>query len=245
MIYHFGMSFVTLQEHLRRELRKRIDSGQLTGMELARRTGFTQAHISNFLNRKRGLKLSALDRMLKAIGLTLYDLLDPHELARFAEAPAGTEGEYAEVPLVDAGVAATSEVIVNAEVRELCKLKRRILERLHAEPAKPARKSWTRFVLIRVDAKEAASLWPRIPPGALLLLDRHSNSLRAAHKGERSLYAVRRRATCVVRYVEPGPGWLALRPQNPDSPVEVLPVPEGQSAADLLVGRVVYCLGEM
>jgi hypothetical protein len=25
----------------------------------------------------------------------------------------------------------------------------------------------------------------------------------------------------------------------------VLPLPEGQSAADLLVGRVVYCLGEM
>jgi transcriptional regulator with XRE-family HTH domain len=238
------MSFVILQENLRRELRKRIDSGQLTGMELARRTGFTQAHISNFLNRKRGLKLSALDRMLKAIGLTLYDLLNPHELARFAEAPAGSDEEYAEVPLVEAGVAASSEVIVNAEVQEFCKLKRRILERIRAEPGKPARKSWTRFVLIRVDAKEAG-LGPRIPPGALLLLDRHSNSLRSANKGERSLYAVRRHATCIVRYVEPGSGWLALRPHNPDSPVEVLRIPEGQSAADLLVGRVVYCLGEM
>jgi transcriptional regulator with XRE-family HTH domain len=239
------MSFVTLQENLRRELRKRIDSGQLTGMELARRTGFTQAHISNFLNRKRGLKLGALDRMLKAVGLTLYDLLNPQELARFAEAPAGSDAEYAEVPLVEAGAAATSEVIVNAEVLEFCKLKRRILERLRPEPAKAGRKSWTRFVLIRVDAKEAAGLGPRIPPGALLLLDRHANSLRSARKGERSLYAVRRHATCIVRYVEPGSGWLALRPHNPDSPVEVLPVPEGQSAADLLVGRVVYCLGEM
>ena len=35
-------------------------------MEVARRTNFTQAHISNFLNRKRGLKLAALDRTLKA-----------------------------------------------------------------------------------------------------------------------------------------------------------------------------------
>src|ERR1700687_933924 len=60
-IYVPRMSFVGLQDQLRKELRRRIDSSELTGMELARRTGFTQAHISNFLNRKRGLKLSALD----------------------------------------------------------------------------------------------------------------------------------------------------------------------------------------
>src|SRR5713226_6714476 len=97
------MSFVSLQENLRHELRKRIEAGELTGMELARRTGFTQAHISNFLNRKRGLKLSALDRMLKAIGLSLYDLLNPHDLARFAAVPASTEGEYTGLPLVEGG----------------------------------------------------------------------------------------------------------------------------------------------
>ena len=78
------MTFVGLQEALRRELRKRIAAGELTGMELARRTGFTQAHISNFLNRKRGLKLTALDRALEAAGLSLYDLLNHQELARLA-----------------------------------------------------------------------------------------------------------------------------------------------------------------
>ena len=78
------MTFVGLQETLRTELRKRIGAGELTGMELARRTGFTQAHISNFLNRKRGLKLSALDRTLQATGISLFDLLNPDELAQFA-----------------------------------------------------------------------------------------------------------------------------------------------------------------
>ncbi|MGH9789646.1 MAG: helix-turn-helix domain-containing protein, partial [Candidatus Acidiferrales bacterium] len=76
------MSFVGMQDGLRRELRKRIEAGELTGMELARRTNFTQAHISNFLNRKRGLKLVALDRMCKALGLNVYDLLDPKEVAK-------------------------------------------------------------------------------------------------------------------------------------------------------------------
>src|ERR1700683_2814147 len=78
------MTLVALQESLRKELRRRIAAGELTGMELARRTEFTQAHISNFLNRKRGLKLPALDRTLKALGLSLYDLLNPHALARYA-----------------------------------------------------------------------------------------------------------------------------------------------------------------
>ncbi len=39
------MSFVALHENLRREIRKRIESGELTGMELARRTGFAGAHL--------------------------------------------------------------------------------------------------------------------------------------------------------------------------------------------------------
>src|ERR1700719_1292959 len=104
------MSFVALQEALRKELRRRVDAGGLTGVELARRTGFTQAHISNFLNRKRGLKLAALDRALKAIGLTVYDLLDPRDLARFAPVPRAAAGaDSAEVPEISAEAAARRE----------------------------------------------------------------------------------------------------------------------------------------
>src|SRR5712691_10961267 len=201
------MTFVALQESLRKELRKRIDAGELTGMELARRAGFTQAHISNFLNRKRGLKLTALDRVLRAIGQSVYDLLNPisgmelarragftqahisnflnrkrglkltaldrvlraigqsvydllnpHELARFAAVPAGAATDYAEVPLVEAIHAAGSEVIVNEEVKDLLPYARGMLSRIRAEPASPARKSWTRFALIRVEGKEALGM---------------------------------------------------------------------------------------
>jgi transcriptional regulator with XRE-family HTH domain len=239
------VSFVTLQENLRRELRKRIDAGELTGMELARRTGFTQAHISNFLNRKRGLKLSALDRMLKAIGLVLYDLLNPHDLVRFAAAPAGSDAEYVEVPLVASPAAATSEVIVNDEVQELLKMKRAVLNHIRADLVTPSRRSWTRFVLIKLDAKDVASLAPRFAAGALLLLDRHYNSLRPYHKSERNLYAVRKPEGCVVRYVEPGEHLLLLRPHNPDAPVELLHVADGHSASEPVIGRIAYVAGEI
>jgi SOS-response transcriptional repressor LexA len=266
------MSFVSLQERLRKILRKRIEEGEITGMELARRTQFTQAHISNFLNRKRGLKLSALDRMLEAVDLELYDLLNPHELARYAAVPAGADEEYADVPLVEGRIAAGREIIVNEEVTEVLKFRRAFLGRVRAEletvaegrsgkvaegqggermPAlRPGavwtaerlaeRKEWTRFVLIKVDAKEGMSMWPRLNPGATLLIDRHYNSLRPYRKGERNIYAVRKDDGCTVKYVELAGSALVLRPHNPDYPVEVLQIEEGRTAADLIVGRVAH-----
>ena len=247
------MSFVALQDRLRKELRKRIEAGELTGMELARRSNFTQAHISNFLNRKRGLKLSALDRMLKAIDLTLYDLLNPHDLVRFAAVPAGADEEYAVVPLVEGAIAAGSEVIVNEEVKELLKFRRSFLNRIRPElaavpAASGSRKSWTRFVLIKVDAKEGMSMWPRLNPGSTLLIDRHYNSLRPYRKNDRNIYAVRKADGCTVKYVEvveaspasKEAGYIILRPHNAEYPVEVLAIEEGQTYADLLVGRVAH-----
>lgn len=234
------MTFVALQENLRKELRKRIDAGELTGMELARRAGFTQAHISNFLNRKRGLKLTTLDRMLKAIGLSLYDLLNPHELARFAAVPAGAATDYAEVPLVEAVHAAASEVIVNEEVKDLLPYARGLLSRIRADLASPARKSWTRFVLIRVEGKEALSMWPRFGPGSILLLDRHYTSLRPYRRDDRNIYAVRKGDGLTLRYVELSGTVLILRPHNSDYPVELLPIEGGQNPAERIVGRVAH-----
>lgn len=251
------MSFVGLQENMRKEVRKRIDTGALTGMELARRTKFTQAHISNFLNGKRGLKLPALDRMCKALGITLYDLLNPRELERYAAVPSGNDENYADVPLVEGAIAAGSEVIVSEETKELLKFRRAFLKRIQADlatlppgPGLSERSSWTRFVLIKVDAREGMSMWPRLGPGSTLLIDRHYNSLRPAHKGDRNMYAVRKGDGCTVKYVEVGGPESAekpeaarivvLRPHNAEYPVEVLPVEEGMTYADLIIGRVAH-----
>lgn len=250
------MSFVSLQDNLRKEVRKRIEAGELTGMELARRASFTQAHISNFLNGKRGLKLSALDRMLKALGMTLYDLLDPRRLEKFAAVPPGAHADYADVPLVEGTIAAGSEVIVSEELKEVLKFRRAFLDRIRADVAAPPpgreeivkRKDWTRFVLIKVDPREGMSMWPRLSPGSTLLIDRHYNSLKPYRKNDRNMYAVRKADGCTVKYVEVGAGgaegkpgrYLILRPHNTDYPVEVLPIEEGQTYADFIVGRVAH-----
>src|SRR5664280_1363032 len=71
------MKFRMLQENLRKTLWERIDAGELTGLRLAEQTGFKQAHISNFLNRKRGLSLEGMDKVLNVQHLSVLDLIDP------------------------------------------------------------------------------------------------------------------------------------------------------------------------
>ena len=56
------MNASALQEELRRALWDRIRAKKLTGMGLAKQTGFEQAYISNFLNRKRSLSFEGMDR---------------------------------------------------------------------------------------------------------------------------------------------------------------------------------------
>src|SRR5258708_12046161 len=74
------MKFRMLQENLRKTLWEYIDAGELTGLRLAEQTGLKQAHISNFLNRKRGLSLEGMDKVLNAQHLSILDLIDPAEV---------------------------------------------------------------------------------------------------------------------------------------------------------------------
>jgi transcriptional regulator with XRE-family HTH domain len=67
------MNASTLQEELRRVLWERIQAKKLSGLGLAKQTGFEQAYISNFLNRKRSLSLEGMDRVLAAQSLSIYD----------------------------------------------------------------------------------------------------------------------------------------------------------------------------
>ena len=79
-----------LQESVRAELQRRVDSGRITASSLARQVGFKQAHISNFLNRRRALSLEGLDRVLAAQNLSVEGLL-PVEIQASGEAGAAAK----------------------------------------------------------------------------------------------------------------------------------------------------------
>ena len=117
------MKFQSLQENLRKRLWQRIDDGQLTGLRLAEETGFKQAHISNFLNRKRGLSLEGMDRVLQVQRLSVLDLLSPEEVNKRASIPPPGDGEFDNVFLVDSKVAATQPLIMSMRVKELLKFR--------------------------------------------------------------------------------------------------------------------------
>src|SRR5271169_5459959 len=100
------MKFRMLQENLRNTLWQRIDEGELTGLRLAEQTGFKQAHISNFLNRKRGLSLEGMDKVLRVQHLSVLDLLDPAEVNKRASILPPPDDQFQNVLLVEGAVAA-------------------------------------------------------------------------------------------------------------------------------------------
>jgi transcriptional regulator with XRE-family HTH domain len=233
------MKFRSLQEKLRQLLLARIEAGELTGLQLARQAGFQQAHVSNFLNHKRSLSLDAMDRVLAALRLSVLDLLDPDEVGKRATILPPSDSEFENVLLVDAAVAATEPVITSDVVRDILKFKKAFLRRLRPELAS-ARERWRRFLLIKVDARDGMSMYPRLLPGATLLIDRHYNSLKPYRRGERNMYAVRTDAGCTVKYVEIAGRNLVLRPHNQAYPVGVTAIEAGKKFSDYIVGRVCH-----
>ncbi len=117
------MRFRTLQDNLRKLIWTRVDSGQLTGLKLARLTGFQQAHISNFLNGKRGLSIEGMDKVLSVLRISALDLLDPAEINKRASIPPPSEDTFENVLVVDGPVAACEPLVTSANVKDILKFK--------------------------------------------------------------------------------------------------------------------------
>src|SRR5437762_460226 len=232
------MRFKKLQDNLRKALLERIGEGELTGLRLAEQTGFQQAHISNFLNRKRSLSLEGMDKVLNVQRLSVLDLLDPAEINKRASIPPPSDDEFDNVFVVEGSVAATQPLITSMNVREMQKFKSAFLRKLRSD-LQGKRRDWERFVAVRADA-DAMSMYPRLLPGATVLIDRHYNSLQPYRKGEQNMYAVRKDGGCTIKYVERADRNLVLRPHNQAYPVDLLPIEEGKTYADLIVGRVCH-----
>jgi len=230
------MKFHSLQENLRKAMVERIDGGQLSGLGLARLTGFKQAHISNFLNRKRSLSVEGMDKVLATQHMSVFDLLDPVEINKRATVLPPSPDEFENVALTDRNAAAEPR-IANQRVRHVLKFRKSFLHRLRPD-IEGQRDSWERFVAFEVDKYDGASMNPRLQFGATVLVDRHYNSLKPYRKGEQNIYAVRRRQVCALTYAEQVEDRVLLRPHNRGFPAEFLTVEEGRSAADYIIGRV-------
>ena len=240
------MKFQLLHENLRKAVASRISAGALTQLKLAGQTGFQQAHISNFLHKKRQLSMDGLDRVLSVLQLSVLDLLDPAEINKRASIVPPSQGDFENVLMVEGEVAAVEPIITNEHVKDILMFKKSFLHRLRSDMASK-REGWYRFVLCKIDARDGTSMYPRLLPGSTVLIDRHYNSLLPYRKGEANMYAVRTSAGggCTVKYVELTENHLVLRPHNQSYPVSVIAVAEKSNFADHIIGRICHVANEV
>ncbi len=241
--FHIGKGWVImdvdfrgLQERLRQRVLKEIREGKLTGVQLARAAGFRQAHISNFLNSKRGLSLEAMDAILLARGWKLADLAP--ECAKPREGRMSLKANspgVSWIPLVDAKNCHAREVPYEATKNALRVMSSRLEKMPEVSPN--VRGSWLRFVAVRVPAEEAEAMAPRLARGSVAIVDRHAY----APGDRRSIYAVRTKATSkiVMRNVEVVGHERVMRAENPSVPLQII-----EDLAEI-VGRVCFVISEV
>jgi transcriptional regulator with XRE-family HTH domain len=230
------MRLQDLQDKLRAHIRARIDRREMTGSGLSREAGFQQGHLSNFLNARRGLSLESMDRLLETLNIGVLDLADLKEIEQQVSFPAGG---LENVALVSGEQAARLPRFSPEQVRESRSFSKSLLRRLKPNDASN-RSDWVRFVLLRLDAREAAGMFPHLLAGVTLLVDRHYNSLQPYRRFRPNIYAVHAEARCLIGYVSVSGDHLVLRPRNPQHSVELVRIDRGRSYHDYIVGRVCH-----
>ncbi len=234
------MNFTQMHERLRLELLRRIQRGTLSVSLLARQTGFGQAHLSNFLHSRRQLSLEAMDRILAAQHLGIGDLLPaPERLGGFEL----DDEQGAAVPVVPLAAALFEPFIRPSAVLSVMHLPAGALRSIRARVSTP-RRAWQRFVAVRISTADAVPMEPLVMPEALVLIDRHYNSMLMYRPNRPNVYAVRQGSHLRVRYVDFLANRLVLRPHNIAFPVDLIEVDPDQSPGDLLAGRVALILNE-
>jgi transcriptional regulator with XRE-family HTH domain len=234
------MNFTQMYERLRIELQRRIQRGTLSVSLLARQTGLGQSHLSNFLHGRRQLSLEAMDRILAAQSMSAADLLPTQQTRRDQD---HEEEESGAVPVVSHATALFEPQVRPSAVQSVLHLPAGMLRAARWRTAGP-RKAWQRFVAVSISAPEAQAMEPLVLPNALVLLDRHYNSLVPYRTNRLNLYAVRQDARLKLRYVDFQLNRLVLRPHSIVFPVELIEVGTNETPNDLIVGRVALILNE-
>lgn len=202
-----------------------------------------EAHVSNFLNKKRALSLEGLDRVMEAQGLTVEQIL-PVDLSAGAAQEEMADDPVEAVPIVSPSSAIDDAQIARAAVIETVPVVGSRLRENRAKPA-PRRTQWERFVAVRVDAQQASAMAPVLAVGALAVIDRHWNSLAPYRANQPNIYAVRSGSMLMLRYVDFDDRHLILRPFLREFPVQLIGLREGESPADYVVGRVCLVVAEV
>jgi len=234
------MNLTQMHERLRLEMLRRIQRGTLSVSLLARQTGFGQSHLSNFLRCRRQLSLAAMDRILASQHLTAGDLIPASQRTI---ASSMDEDDTGVIPVVTHSVALFEPNVRSSAVQSLLHLPSGVLRTARTR-ATSARRTWQRFVAVRISLEDAVPMDPLLLPEAFAVIDRHYNSLLPYRPNRPTLYAVRSGAHLTLRYVDFLSSRLVLRAHNSAYSPELLEAAPGESPNDLIAGRIAFILNE-
>jgi hypothetical protein len=228
------MTLSQMHERLRVELLRRIQRGTLSISLLSRQTKLGNSHLSNFLRCRRRLSIEAIDRILTAQHMAADELL-PENARR---------SRFRFVPVVSHMAALFEPHMRASSIEMMLNVPPKALDSLKARPVE-SRRSWERFVAIRISARGEKDMEPVLLPDALAVIDRHYNSLIRHDENRPNLYAVRNGAHLSLRYVDFAASRLVLRPLSIASPVELIEMEPEVSPGEYLAGRVVLTINEV
>lgn len=183
--------------------------------------------------------MESLDRILSSQLIVAEDLVASGKWKQ--ERSQGAEASS--VPVVSHASALFEPNIRPGAVQMLLELPPGWLDAMRRRTV-PARRAWQRFVAVRAAAAETLPMEPVLQPDALVLIDRHYNSLLPYRPTHPNLYAVRQGSQLLLRYVDFTANRLVLRPHNLVYPVDLIEVEPGESPGDRITGRVVLILNE-
>jgi hypothetical protein len=148
------------------------------------------------------------------------------------------------VPIVSQNVAMTAPLIAARAVLDTIHLPSGWLTSFPARRA-VSRRSWERFVGVRITAAQALPMDPVLRIGSIVVLDRHYNSLVPCRPPFPNLYGVRAGSQLLFRHVTFDSSRLVLRPRALAYPIELIELASQEAPSDLIVGRVCLCISEI
>jgi len=232
-----SINFRGLQERLRERLLAHIHAGELTGLQLARAAGFQQAHVSNFLNRKRGLSLEAMDAILKAASISLEELIPASVSEHGRNRNNGPQdNEFVTIPIVDEENCFATQVPKTA-YRASIQVASSVVQRFRPAMHTP-RPHWERFVALHVKEEDVAAMWPRLSRNTIAVIDRHHNSVSENGSGAPNMYLVRTESGVQIRYVQIAGLFLLTRAHAADVRCEVIGSRGAPEAHAAIIGRL-------
>jgi hypothetical protein len=148
------------------------------------------------------------------------------------------------IPLISQFVAMHETQIRKSSILELIQLPVGYLDHLRARRT-PGRRSWERFVAVRASYVQAEGMAPVIAPHAILVIDRHYNSLTPYRPPTPNIYAVQRGAAMTFRYVSFQSNCLVLRPHSIQHAIDLVELGAEESPGSYIIGRICVSLVEV